>query len=275
MVLLLTLIGAIGAAYLITHFVMDRVQRRMLITSGIEYVLLGILLGSSTGVLSEDAKLQPVLAFGAGWVGLLQGTRLRMSDLTALPHRALRLAGVDLTVVGGGTGLLTFAVLYGTMGIPMDDAILAGGVLGCAATSGSPSASQLLARRFPQLIHDGEGARRGTVHELVDATSRLTQVFAVLAFGVITCIFHRPIPGIEDDPVSAEWLLLMLVLGLALGGLFRLLVSRESTENQRFMAMVGIICFSTGAAFFLDLSALTVNLVLGAVLVQGRRGREL
>ena len=67
----------------------------------------------------------------------------------------------------------------------------------------------------------------------------------------------------------------MLGLGLALGGLFRLLVSSESTENQRFMAMVGIICFSTGAAFFLDLSALTVNLVLGAVLVQGAEGPQL
>jgi hypothetical protein len=41
------------------------------------------------------------------------------------------------------------------------------------------------------------------------------------------------------------------------------------------MAMVGIICFSTGAAFFLDLSALTVNLVLGAVLVLGDKGTEL
>ena len=274
MVLLLTILGSIGAAYLLAHFLMNRIQRRMLVTSGIEYVLLGILLGSSSGVLSQDAKLLPVLAFGAGWIGLLQGSSLRTADLSSLPKRALRIAMVDLVVVGGGAAVVGFAVLHHALSIPWDDAVLAGSVLGCAATSGSSSATRLLAQRFPQLLTDDvEGSTQsGSVHALIEATGHLTQVFAVLAFGVITCIFHRPIPGVEASPVASEWLLLMLGLGLALGAVFRLLVGNESTDNHRFMAMVGIICFSTGAAFFLDLSALTVNLVLGAVLVQGARG---
>lgn len=280
MVLLLTILGAISGAYLLAHFLMDRIQRRVLITSGVEYVLLGVLLGSSSGVLSDHTTLAPVIAFGTGWIGLLEGSALRSDDLRSLPRRALRLAGVDLVVVGGGVGAAGFTALHFGFGVPLQEAVLAGGVMGCAATAGSPSASRLLGRRFPQLLTgtdptDDDAPPPETVFALVQAVSRLTQTFAVLAFGVLTCLFHAGIDGVETAPVAAEWLLLMLGLGLALGALFRLLISNESTDNQRFMAMVGIICFSTGAAFFIDLSALTVNLVLGAVLVQGERGAQL
>jgi hypothetical protein len=277
MVLLLTILGAISAAYLVAHFLMDRIQRRMLVTSGIEYVLLGILLGSSSGVLSDHTMLAPVLAFAAGWIGLLDGSSLQASRLGRLPKRAIRLAVADLFVVGGGVGLTGFAVLHYGLEIDTSDAILAGSVLGCAATSGSTSSTRLLGRRFTQLLADGDPDRPcpGSVYGLVRATSRLTQTFAILAFGAVTCIFHPQFTGSESPPVAAEWFLLMIVLSAALGFVFRILINNESTDNQRFMALVGIICFSTGAAFFLDLSALTVNLVLGAVLVLGDKGTEL
>lgn len=285
MVLLLTILGAIGSAYLLAHFLVDRLQRRWLFTSGAEYVLLGVLLGSSSGVLSDHSSLAPVLAFGTGWIGLLHGASLRLDKLRALPRWTLRLAGTDLVVVGGGVMLVGWALLELWLGIPTREAILAAGVLGCAATSGSRSSTELLLKRFPQLGPTSEGAEgsdasgaalpEGSVIALVEASARLTQTLGIVAFGVLVCVFHPQMQGVETAPVASEWLLLMLGLGLALGGLFRLLVSSESTENQRFMAMVGIICFSTGAAFFLDLSALTVNLVLGAVLVQGAEGPQL
>ena len=277
MALLLTMLGVISAAYLVTHFLMDRIQRRMLVTSGLEYVLLGILLGSSSGVLSDHVMLAPVLAFAAGWIGLLDGSTLRGPRLGNLPKRALRLAVADLVVVGGGVGLTGYAVLHYGMAIASSEALLAGSVLGCAATSGSTSSTHLLGRRFTQLLEEGDPERPcpGSVYGLVCATSRLTQTFAILAFGAVTCLFHPQFTGSESPPVAAEWLVLMLGLGVTLGALFRMLINKESTDNQRFMALVGIICFSTGAAFFLDLSALTVNLVLGAVLVQGNKGVEL
>ena len=105
MVLLLTILAAISVAYLLAHFLMERIQRRMLVTSGIEYVVLGVLLGSYSGVLSDEVMLAPVLAFAAGWIGLLDGSSLRISTLGSLPRRALRLAMVDLLVVGGGPGI--------------------------------------------------------------------------------------------------------------------------------------------------------------------------
>ena len=277
MVLLLTILGAIGAAYLLTHFLVDRLQRSWLFTSGVEYVLLGVLLGSSTGVLSDHTTLAPVLAFGTGWIGLLEGASLRLEKLRLLPRWAFRLASVDLLVVGGGVTCAGWALLEPGLGLPTPEAILAAGVLGCAATSGSASASKLLLQRFPQLGPESveDPLPEGTVIAMVEAAARLTQTLSILAFGVLVCVFHPDMQGVETSPGPSDWCFLMLGLGLALGALFRLLVSSESTDNQRFMAMVGIICFASGAALFLDLSALTVNLVLGAWLVQGPEGPQL
>ena len=277
MALLLTILGAISAAYLAAHFLMERVQRRWLVTSGSEYVLLGIFLGYSSGVVSDERMLAPVLAFAAGWIGLLDGSTLRLSHLSSLPKRTLRLALVDLVAVGGGVGLTSFAVLHCGLDIPVREATLAGCVPGCAATSGSTSSTGLLGRRFTQLLVGDDPARPcpGSVYALVCATSRLTQTFAILAFGVVTCAFHEQSTAADIPSLAAQWLVWMLGLGIGLGLLFRLLINSESTDNQRFMAMVGIICFSTGAAFILDLSALTVNLVLGAILVYGDKGAQL
>ncbi len=269
MVLLLTILASIGGAYLLTHFIVDRLQRKLLFVSGVEYILLGVLLGASSGVLSDVDSLAPVVAVGTGWIGLLQGVGLSGQRIRTLPRWAGRLALVELVVVGGGVGLGGWLMLTLGLGAEPADAHLPAAILGLAAAAGSTTSTGLLGRRFPQLAESGDTLA------LLDGVARLTQTFAILAFGVLLCIFHPDVPGMDPSPVAAEWLLLMLGLGVVLGGLFRLLVSAESTENHRFMAMVGIICFATGAAFFLDLSALAVNLVLGVVLAQGARGPEL
>jgi hypothetical protein len=64
-------------------------------------------------------------------------------------------------------------------------------------------------------------------------------------------------------------------MGLVLGALFFSFLGDDQSENNVFLAMVGILLFASGAAFFLNLSALLVNLVLGAVLAQTRNGPRL
>lgn len=267
MLLLLMVLAVIGAGYLIAHFVLARLQRRFLFVSGAEYLLLGVLLGSSSGVLSDTAALAPVIAFGTGWIGLLEGSRLRMAWLQGLPRWSSRIALVDAVVVGGGMTALALPLLAALLGVTHAVALLPAAVLGCAAASSSNTATQLLGTRYPHLAS-------GTLDTLAQA-SRLTEALSILAFGLLLCFFHPAVQGASFTPVPAEWVLLMLGLGVTLGGLFSLLVSQESTENHRFMALVGIICFATGAAFFLGLSALAVNLVLGVVLAHSAKGQDL
>jgi len=267
MLLLLTVLAIIGAGYLLAHFVVARLQRRFLFVSGAEYLLLGVLLGASSGVLSDTTALAPVIAFGTGWIGLREGTRLRLSWLQGLPRWSARVALVEAVVVGGGLTALSVPVLVSLTGTSAQEAWLPAAVIGCAAAASSNTATTLLRARYPHLA-------TGTLDTLTHA-SRLSEALSIFAFGVLLCFFHPAVDGALAHPVPAEWVLLMLGLGVTLGGLFSLLVSSESTENHRFMALVGIICFATGAAFFLGLSALTVNLVLGVVLAHTARGRDL
>ena len=47
MILLLAVLGLISAAYLLTHFIVDRLQKWLLFVSGAEYILLGLVLSQS------------------------------------------------------------------------------------------------------------------------------------------------------------------------------------------------------------------------------------
>ena len=267
MLLLLTVLAIIGAGYLLAHFVVARLQRRFLFVSGAEYLMLGVLLGASTGVLSDTTALAPVIAFGTGWIGLREGTRLRLAWLQGLPKWSSRVALVDVVVVGGGMTAISAPLIAALTGTPMQEVWLPAAVIGCAAAASSNTATTLLRARYPHLAP-------GTLDTVTHA-SRLTETLSILAFGLLLCFFHPVVEGASLHPVPAEWVLMMLGLSVTLGGLFSLLVGRESTENHRFMALVGIICFATGAAFFLGLSALTVNLVLGIVLAHTARGEDL
>ena len=64
-----------------------------------------------------------------------------------------------------------------------------------------------------------------------------------------------------------------IVTGGVLGLLFTVFLGENDGEddNQSFLAMVGIIALACGAAYFLNLTPLLVNLVLGLVLVNTSR----
>jgi len=72
------LVVMVGVAYLLAHVVVDRLQRRFLLVTGVEYALLGLLMGptlTALPVFLDPKPLAPVIALAAGWVGLAFGAR--------------------------------------------------------------------------------------------------------------------------------------------------------------------------------------------------------
>ena len=57
--------------------------------------------------------------------------------------------------------------------------------------------------------------------------------------------------------------------------MFSLFLAGDESDNSRFLALVGIIAFASGGAYFLELSPLAVNLSMGFVLVNFARGGQL
>jgi len=261
------LIGAVALAYLAAHLVVGWLQKAVLVLSGVEYVLLGVALGEHEHMpyempaFSNIEDLLPIVALAVGWVGLLEGMelsvdRMRRGD-TAGPARVVV---VQAIAAGGLTCGLAYALFsYGGI-VDVDDrqAWLAAGVLGCAAAGGSYAPVLLLAQRY---------RLEGPLCERIRRMAAMSDLLAIVVFGLLFCIHHTRQAGAEVQPSATEWAVVSVALGVLLGLLFRPFLGEDDSENGRFLAMVGIIVLAGGAAYFLSLSPLFVNLILGVVLV--------
>ena len=273
LVTVLFLLVVVALAYILTHFVVERLQKRYLLLTGIEYVLLGVVLGPNVveqvRPFTDLRALGPIFAFAAGWVGLLYGMEFQLTRLLATADRSIRLALADALVTGAGITVASLAFFRSGLlmdVIPDAEAWPAAMLLGCAAGASSSSAVDLVQRRYARL--------ETQLLPLLRRTARLGDMFALVAFGLIFCLFHPGGTLLPRDPVWAEWLVISIGLGVVLGMVFMAFLSDDAGDNDAFLAMIGILLFASGAAFFLELSALLVNVILGAVIVQTAKGKQ-
>jgi hypothetical protein len=264
------LVIVIGVAYVLAHNVVERLQRRFLVVSGAEYLLLGFLLGPAfpaIHALDNVAGLLPIIALAAGWVGLLRGTDFDFASLQKLDPATWRVVFLHhlLPGVAVGVGSYYFFTETGWVLTSPRDAALSAAALACFAAADSAEPFDLLARRY-------EVSRR--LASLLRNGTRLGDIAVILAFGLIFCVFHENAPQAQDYS-PALWAWVTVLLGGALGFLFSLFLAGDESDNSRFLALVGIIAFASGGAYFLELSPLAVNLSMGFVLVNFARGGQL
>jgi hypothetical protein len=296
----IVLIGVIGAAYLLTHYVVDWLQRLFLVSTSVEYLVLGLLVGAfllpgrswwgasdePTGLaaiipwpdpLEDLALLAPLIALAAGWTGLIYGMSLKFSTLFEERDGSLRLAVLEglFTALPVGLGAL-FVLRTALPGVAAGagDATLAlcAGVLGVTAWAGSTSAMDVVQRRYkvdgPFLATLVRGAR-------------FSDLLAILAFGILFAVYHGVVvPTVPPDapiyrlPTPVEWVVITVGLGVALGALFAWFLDEDDSDTGALLALTGIIAFASGAAFFLDLSGLTINMILGLMLINISRAGD-
>ena len=264
------LVVVIGVAYVLAHNVVERLQRRFLVVSGAEYLLLGFLLGPAfpaIHALDNVTGLLPIIALAAGWVGLLRGTDFDFASLQKLDPATWRVVFLHhfLPGVGVGVGSYYFFTQTGWVLTSPREAALSASALACFAAADSAEPFDLLARRYEV---------SGRLAPLLRNGTRLGDIGVILAFGLIFCVFHENAPEAQDYS-PALWAWITVLLGGALGFLFSLFLAGDESDNSRFLALVGIIAFASGGAYFLELSPLAVNLSMGFVLVNFARGGQL
>ena len=264
------LVVVIGVAYVLAHNVVERLQRRFLVVSGAEYLLLGFLLGPAfpaIHALDNVTGLLPIIALAAGWVGLLRGTDFNFTSLQKLDPATWRVVFLHhfLPGVAVGIGSYYFFTETGWILVSSREAALSASALACFAAADSAEPFDLLARRYEV---------SGRLAPLLRNGTRLGDIAVILAFGLIFCVFHENAPEAQDYS-PALWAWVTVLLGGALGVLFSLFLAGDESDNSRFLALVGIIAFASGGAYFLELSPLAVNLSMGFVLVNFARGGQL
>lgn len=264
------LVVVIGVAYVLAHNVVERLQHRFLVVSGLEYLLLGVMLGPffpAIRAFDDLTGLLPIIALAAGWVGLLRGTDFDFAGLQKVDPVTWRIVFLHHLLPGVVVGFGSFYVFESGLLLESSrhESALSAAALACFAAADSAEPFDLLARRYEI---------SGRLAPLLRNGTRLGDIAVILAFGLIFCVFHENAPQATDYSAST-WAWLTVVLGGALGFLFSLFLAGDESDNSRFLALVGIIAFASGGAYFLELSPLAVNLCMGLVLVNTARGGQL
>jgi hypothetical protein len=236
--------------------------RERFVLSGAEFLALGAVLGPyGTGLLdSTDLRsLEPFMVLALAWVGLLVGLQLSARHIARFPRSYFRVALLQAAFAL----LFTYLIFAGVfaLGSPLaasiPDRLRAALCLGAAAALSSPSAAALHFRR----------ARAGHAAGLLRFVPAVDSLVALAAFALLFSVWHvsEGIPTAAAlSPVS--WLLLSLIGGVALGGLFVILLRTATDFDEIILVVVGMAIFAGGLAFVFHLSPLVVCLAVGIVL---------
>lgn len=268
----LILLGVVTVAYLVAHVASEWLQKRFGFVTGVEYMVVGAIVGPGLGILSQDmtGKFVPAVVLGTGSLGLLTGLQFNIQRLSA--HRkaafvpAMTVSLITLIVMG----VLPLSILTYLGGAQSWTEYLPH-VL--ALTSVSLVADQATVRSLVAYLH----ARGDGVNYLL-RVARICSSLAVAAFGVLFCL-NKPLLAIIPLEVGvwqagALWFAAHLVLGSVLGLVFAAFLLRDYEDDKLLAVVIGMVIFTSGLAYYLQLSPVFVNFALGLVLSNINRQSE-
>jgi hypothetical protein len=263
----LTALAVITVGYILAYLVFDRLRDRFGYVGGAEYIVIGFLLGPRvTGLLGagQVQDLTPIVSLALGWLGMLLGTYFRLPTMALIEAAHLRIAFAEaLTTFGCALGVL-LGVFHFVAGYAWPEATVQAVTLAAVAVLSSAAAVDAVTRKTSQ---------RSPLLPVLQLSARIDALVAVTAFGLILAIFHQGQVSLSVRPPTAtEWAVINLAVGVASGVLFHLFLERQERldggeESSRlFVALAGAIVVASGASYYLNLSPIYTNLVLGFIL---------
>jgi len=257
---------------------LERFSSRLLFLSGVEYVLLGVLLGPVTSPrFLNEALLAEVDLFVStvlGVLGFLSGLGLRRvrtgiePTLAGLAATSGVIAAVALVVTGTvqwlDPGLFDEPPIFSTPLLVSGNALLSTWIspeglwigLTIGAAAGSSSAELVDAA----IVRFRVGARRA---DLLRAMAGTSEILAVFCFGIAMAGIRAEASAAELDLTVIEWSVITIAAGGLTGLLFSVFLGQEDEEIRTTVASVGVIVFSAGVGAGLGVSPLFVNLIAG------------
>lgn len=263
----LTAIAVVTVGYILAYLLFDRLRDRFGYVGGAEYVVIGFLLGPHAARLLDAQVVQeltPIVSLALGWLGMLLGTYFRLPAMALLDSAHVKIAFTEAV----STFVLALAALlpifHYVVGYGWTDAPIPAVTLAAVATLSAPAAIDAFARK---------GFGTSPVFPVVQLVARIDALIGVVAFGLVLAILHRgDVAPTVRQPTATEWAVINIAVGVASGVLFHLFLGpreREPTpedDSRLFVALAGAIVIASGAAYYLNLSPIFTNLVLGFIL---------
>jgi Kef-type K+ transport system membrane component KefB len=274
----LVLVALIVSAFVVSRF-LHRHAERVSLVSGIEYAVVGVLIGPLMpfGLIAEDtlASLDLLVTLLLGLLGFMVGLHAR----DALRRFEHFLAGsVAGLLVALAVGLVTLALIqaldptYAADPAPMfaipiwtesdwvyelwasEDAVWLALTLGAAAASASLTAIESAAARWK-----AEGPPLVLLRDLASAG----QVTAIVLFGLALAGDRAPESGLGHGLSVVEWAGLTGFAGALTGLLFTIFIRGVEDDLPLYLTTLGLVIFAAGIGAALGVSPLFVNLVAG------------
>ncbi len=267
-------ITILAVGYLSAHFLIGKLQSRLFFTSGIEYIILGVLVGPYvTGVMTREVvgQLGPIMSLAIGSIGLLVGLQVRFREMGRINMEFYRVALTESLVtfllLGGAFALVLWYLLSGSLsGQERIFAVFSSAVvMGATGAVSAPTAIRVVKNHYNA---------SGNISDLLQFAVRFDELLGIILFGFVFCIFHIGETSGIRPLTRTEWVAVNITFGILLGSLFYLFLGREQSRQKLLLALIGIVVFSSGAAYYLNLSPLFINFVLGIMLANTSRIRN-
>ncbi len=264
----LVLILVVATAYLATHLLYEWLAKRLLIVSGAEYLVLGILLGPQvSGVIPAEAaeSFGPIVVLGTGWIGLTVGMQFYLPRLVRITGLTFRLAVIEsLVTLGAVTGVLWWA--FPALGLTSEFwAIVPALALGAIAVASTPAGLDIALR---------DRKRREPVVNQLETSLGVNAFVAIVTTGILFAWVHRAPTTALRPPTPTEWAVITVGVGVLGGALFHLFLGEERKVDRLVVSLGGAVILASGTAAYLNVSPVLATLVIGIVLVNTSRGRN-
>jgi Kef-type K+ transport system membrane component KefB len=253
------LLSVISVGYVITHIAVERLSRRFAVAGGIEYVVLGIVIGPVLGIIDADMAhdIRPVLLLGAGALGMLAGLELGPGQEPVRVRGGWR-AAIAITSITALTVIVAPLLVAWAIGydIEGEQAWTAALLLAGIVALGSDGA---VIRTVAATL----GAR-GPAPAVGVAIATRVRALATIGFGMLYAVVEKQEVLTLRDPIGILTAFgLQVGAGVIIGLLFGVVVHRKLDERTLLTVVVGMVFLAGGFAFAMGVSAIFVNFVAG------------
>jgi Kef-type K+ transport system membrane component KefB len=254
-VLLLALIGLLGAQLTFARRHVP-LGPRISIAIGLPFLFVGFALGPHLlEILSYDIveRLNPFLALGLGWIGLLFGLQLDPGHLRQFPARYLAIAWLQAIVAFGIVFLFGHVMADAWFSLELEAVVLVAAATACVST---PAAIALISNTY---------RTRGRVTRLLFYVASLDAAVGIVALGLTQSAYHSGPIGGREAPSMIESVAFSVLLGMFFGILFLSLTRIRPRTQELLLLLIGLVLFAAGTAFYLELSPLFICMIAGVV----------
>ena len=267
------LLSVLILAYISVNFIFKKLQSTVYIPTGIEYIFLGVILSPAfanwvrwafdfdyplifSGDLLNQLNLGVTLVIGL--TGFIYGLNFKITGMRRVSNEGYRVAVSEILLSFIIIGTISFSMflffyhdwknLYGS--------ISASFMLSLAAAISSGFIIKSLIDRY----HINEQFTR-----LIKESSFINVNIVLLLYGFVFGIPYLR-GSLYLNLSSVEWIVIGAILICLIGFLFFVFLGKDFDHKKIFVAVVGIIIFTSGIAYSLNFSPLYMNFILGLII---------